>query len=261
MPLGKKVLKPKKYRKHLIKKKAPTNLAQRVLRLEKKTRDSTVCEYMKNDFFRDLRTLTGNVYTVLLNEPNSCTFPFDTNITPANTKVDQIYQANMGFRITFSAERTNIVASTYITYFIVRAKAALTPTLVSGVLQPVFNTHYTTASDGLVSQGISPCPLVNKDLFQIIAFRRFFMGNQVFVGQGPTVLKDTHREFYHKIPMKVTTRDTKDNAFTNTETDMNVRERFYLMVITDKEVNLAPVNQPPIYINGQCLIKSYFSPK
>lgn len=238
-----------------------TNLVKRVTALEKRTKDISQKEYFKNDFFRDLRSQTGNVYTLCINEPAAMTIPFD-NIAYGSLKTDKLYQHNMGFRVTFSAERTGLVRTTYISYWILRGKSSLNARLdVNNVLTPIYNTHWTGAGDGLATQGILPCPLINKEYFKIIAYRRFCMGNQVYVSQGPAQLIDTHREFYHKISMKVNITDPKDTATTNSESDIPTKDRFYFICITDCPTDVLPAQQPFIYINGQALIKTFFTSK
>lgn len=244
------------------KKRAPVtksvDLAARVKRLEKKTTNVQQIEYFKNDWFVDTRTITGNNYSVCLNVPVVTLPVFD--LTTFN--ISDIYQNNMGIRVTFTLDRTVSVGSVYLTYFIVKGKNALNSELTAtNLLQLDYNVHWTGAIDGVATQGRLPAQLINKDLFQIMAMRRFQLGNQVYPGQGPTTLRDTHRDFYHKVSMKTTLKTPNGNVLAMPENEMPTKDRYYLLVFWDKPNGTLPANQPPIYINGQCIIKTHFQAK
>lgn len=230
-------------------------LERRIVKLENKTKDVLNKEYLRHDFFNDMRSLTGNIFAYAINVPSLCNVPFQT-VTATNN----LYMSNMGVRITFSAERTALVTSTYVTYFIVRSKSALTPYLGStGDIQLTQGVTHIHAQDGLLTQGITPCPFLNKDFFSILAFKRFCIGNQVFTGAGPTNLIDTHREYYHRLNLKIKLRAPNGNAFDLQENDIPTKDRIYIIIATDRPAGTLPANQPPIYINGQCMTKVLYN--
>lgn len=92
--------------------------------------------------------------------------------------------------------------------------------------------------------------MVNKQLFNIVAMKRFPIGNTAFVGQGVTNINNSHKEVYVRIRAKQTYRATQGNAMALTERELPVTQRFWVLCVSDELTGDA---QPAVWTNWNVL--------
>lgn len=180
----------------------------------------------------------------MVNEPNTMTSIWNAGATIPT--VEKTYHASMGLRVFLSTESQNPVQA-YFTVFVLQGKPALQRYLnAQNELDISANVHYIAGTAGQLQEGRVPGAMVNKDLFHILKFKRFAIGNTAYVGQGVTNINNTHREFYFKIRPKMTYRAVQGNAMQLTEGQMPVTQRIFLAVVSDE----APGDpQPHVWVN------------
>ena len=94
---------------------------------------------------------------------------------------------------------------------------------------------FVVGNDGaLTTDGRRQGVMLNKDLFQILKFKRFKLGNQVYPTQGPTTLTDTMKEIYWRVPTKWTYTQTTGDWRSLGEGSLPTRHRIYLLTFNDR---------------------------
>lgn len=275
MALPRRSFKPNQYRRRrrYYKKggKKPTmNINKRLLALEKQarvTRHNEVTFYTGYRLFAQPPNQTisfggfGGINHAIfcLNVPNFNPLCFNSVVYKSYEKV---YQHTMNLSLFFKHHEfltTETPKTAGITYFIVKAKKELQASNSSTVLDSLtWNRHYIQGGQSNVTgsnteqhdpTGRDSSVFLNRSLFQIIAYKRFFLGKSAGKEDQPltdlnaivdTSINTSYRRYYHKINIKqmlqnsFTSASTQGGALEMTEAQMPITSRYYLICFTDQ---------------------------
>jgi hypothetical protein len=206
-------------------------------------------EFYKSQWYSDLSTATSTGRSFLVNGPAAMNLLFNAD-APA-PQSEKVWHKSTGLRVFFTMNTTVQPQTDYITMFVVRPKPAMRRYLqADGTFALTSGVHFTAGDAGIVGEGRRPGAMINKQLFDILHYKRFVLGTVVYTGQGPANITDTHKEFYFKVPVNRRYEAVQGTALTLTEAQMGVEDRVYVLVFTDRPEGTAVNQQPKISMNA-----------
>lgn len=295
---GKPTFRRRRYFKKGGKKMTVSNnvsLTKRVLALEKQSKITKHIEYTSYVGWRDFGMIPGvtetgkgyggvNYSIHCLNVPNFHPIAFNTVVYKT---YEQVYQSSLNLSVEF---RVDTWAATLdpitvgITYFILKPKKelqALSPPILSTI---EWNRHYlssglstTVGTPVEVTQGLlrqTPHVYINRQLFQVIAYKRFYIGNKAVVKESPLApdenyidnsIYSSHKKFFHKIKINktfknsITSAGTQGGAMEMTEEKMPLTSKYYLICFTDQDKDEENPAYSHLNMNMQGQMKIYIS--